>query len=1130
MIEKTRGPIRQFTLLTIIILCLVIGFIIISYIGLVGHGINQMNYLKVLETGFPTLLYSNASAMEQLAVNIAEEPIVKKTALQAYLMSTNDDAETSELQLGEIRRKLYHFFYSRWGFLNRGRIRKQVHLYVGDPPVSFMSLYRPDEYGGPAPEYDPLVKAVLDTGKSAKGFGASRFYTGLRGAAPIYAQLEDGQVPKLIGIVEIGQDFQEEIEVLRDLFDDLDTRDEIFKDSPGSLHLAVLLRTTPENKRLLEGYLKESGKPLVRMNQYLLYAATAPLPPDIIHSSEVKDIMDEVPEGCITKVEGTPYMVGVDGANMSIFNGLTMGLKELPDIAFLAWRPMPMPKLWDILIDKLWVSIAFGVVAFVVLMTALVISWRVASAKLRKMVQNKTSELASANRKLMAAKELAEAANQAKSEFLANMSHEIRTPMNAIIGMGDLAWNTDLSPKQREYIGVMRHSSRSLLALLNDILDFSKIEAGQLDLENVPFRLKDLIEDVIDNFRNKVMETQVELIVDVDQRAPTGLRGDPLRLRQVLVNLTGNAFKFTEQGEISILVSVANRLENQVELRFDVSDTGIGIAPAKIESLFEAFTQADSSTSRRYGGTGLGLTICQKLVQLMGGKGVEVESTEGVGSTFSFVLPFRIAQMEERRERAIPMDIKDMNILLVEDNPASRTMVERMLEDFGMRCESVTTAEDALQRLWSDNGADRFSLIIMDWRLPGMDGLTASEKILSESASDPPPIVMISAYGGERELAQAEAVGVKSFLFKPLKRSALLDAIMEAKGVPVTIRSEDERSVPETEFKDIPLLLVEDNEANQMVAVEILRQAGFRVDVAENGRKAVKAVTEKAYAAVLMDLQMPEMDGFEATRVIRGREAEQDQTHPRLPIIAMTANALKGDRERCLAAGMDDYVSKPIDRTELFRTLCKWIPAGLCLDEDSAGATTIPAKNRALAGLDTTDGLRRMGGDWNAYRKILFQFVEGQQILIREMEIAYKEQELNDLRAKAHALKGAAGNISAYGLRELAAGIEKQAARNLTDGLSGLMARLKNEFEIVQQSVASLETPASGESGHKLSDSTPDPVKMADGLARLDGFLDDYDPVGGGGGHGFPGSGLDAGRFTGSIPATSSHDRKPAVR
>ncbi|MDM8524023.1 response regulator, partial [Desulfococcaceae bacterium HSG8] len=603
---------------------------------------------------------------------------------------------------------------------------------------------------------------------------------------------------------------------------------------------------------------------------------------------------------------------------------------------------------------------------------------------------------------LRKSKEAAETANIAKSEFLANMSHEIRTPMNGIIGTCNLLI-IQASPdsRQMEYLNIIRNSARSLLGLINDILDFSKIEAGKLGFEIIPVSIAGLIEEVSDLFIEEVSLKDLELIVDITPDVPEKLKADPLRLKQVLINLVSNALKFTDKGEICISVSgqssvvsgqssvgsgqssVVSRQSSvgsgqssvgsrqspvgsgqssvssgqspvgsgqssvvscqssvgsgqssvgsgqsparefetgngQLTLLFCVRDTGIGIDPEIQGGLFEAFTQADGSTTRKYGGTGLGLAICKKIVSMMGGD-IWVESTPGAGSAFCFTVRLEPVSEKAICKLAVPDDLKGMKVLIVEDNIIVLQIIKRFVTSFGLNPETARSAEDGLELYKSAHGAERFGLILMDVNLPGMDGIKASEKIKADP--DSPPIIIISAFSGAKEIRRAMIAGIEHCLIKPVKRLFLFDTIMEIFGHQPAFRKRETESIPQV-FSDIRVLLVEDHPINRRVATEILKMARISVDTAVNGCEAVEAVRKKRYDAVLMDVQMPEMDGIEATKQIREWENDNKTSDP-VPVIAMTAHAMSGDRERFIGAGMNDYIPKPIDHREMFAVLRK---------------------------------------------------------------------------------------------------------------------------------------------------------------------------------------------------------------
>jgi signal transduction histidine kinase/CheY-like chemotaxis protein len=535
----------------------------------------------------------------------------------------------------------------------------------------------------------------------------------------------------------------------------------------------------------------------------------------------------------------------------------------------------------------------------------------------------------------------AEDATKAKSEFLANMSHEIRTPMNAIMGMAHLALKTDLSAKQYDYLKKVDISAKSLLGIINDILDFSKIEAGKLDMEALDFQLEDTLDNISTLVGIKTQEKGLELLFKTDPAVPTALVGDPLRLGQILINLANNAVKFTDTGEIVIATELVQKDASQVTLKFSVQDTGIGMTAEQAAKLFQPFMQADSSTTRKYGGTGLGLTISKRLAEMMGGK-IWVESEKGRGSMFSFTANFGLGKEKAKKQYKPVSEMRGMKVLVVDDNATSRDILQDMLESFTFVVTVAASGPEGISELEAADKDKPFELVVMDWQMPGMDGIEASRRIKhNKNLSKVPTIVMVTAYGREEVMQQAEEAGLEGFLLKPVNPSMLFDAIMQAFGeaLPETSRvahrHEQEAEALE-HIRCAQVLLVEDNEINQQVAQEILEGAGLKVILATNGQEAVDAVKENNYDAVLMDVQMPVMDGYTATRKIREweggrRNAEGgmgNEGNDPIPIIAMTAHAMAGDEDKSLQAGMNGHVTKPIDPEQLFVTLQKWIKPG----------------------------------------------------------------------------------------------------------------------------------------------------------------------------------------------------------
>lgn len=639
---------------------------------------------------------------------------------------------------------------------------------------------------------------------------------------------------------------------------------------------------------------------------------------------------------------------------------------------------------------------------------------------------------------LLRAKELAEESTALKSNFLANMSHEIRTPMNAIIGMSHLALKSGLSPRQHDYVSKIQQAGQHLLGVINDILDFSKIEAGKLEVEHQPFVLDRLLESVADVVGYKAGAKGLELVCDVASDVPPNLVGDSLRLGQILINYANNAIKFTEKGEISIAVRMVEERGQQVLLRFEVRDTGIGLTPEQMGRLFQSFQQADTSTTRRYGGTGLGLAICKSLAELMGGE-VGVASEFGCGSTFWVTLP--LERGAPARNLQPPADLRGQRVLVVDDNHTAAAVLSDMLVAMGLEVDQAYSGLQALQMLRESMAQQRlYGLLLLDWHMPGMDGVELARHIRSLGMPRVPQMLMVTAYGREDVMRAARSEGIETVLIKPVNASVLLDTLMQPMdgGGGCTSRTPAAAPAPDVlpvAIRGARVLLVEDNELNQIVAVELLRDAGFVVDVADNGQMALDQLRQTSYDVVLMDMQMPVMDGETATRQLRQDPRLQD-----LPVIAMTANAMDADRQRCFAAGMNDHVAKPIEPAALWSALSRWIKPRPGLGQAAmpplAGAAPVLASVPRLTGwppvvqgLNTALGLQRALGKPALYADMLVRFVQAQSSVVAQIDAAIAAGNQGLAERLAHTLKSVAANIGAQEASEHAHALE-QALRH----------------------------------------------------------------------------------------------------
>ncbi|MFT5375272.1 MAG: two-component system sensor histidine kinase/response regulator [Candidatus Latescibacterota bacterium] len=760
------------------------------------------------------------------------------------------------------------------------------------------------------------------------------------------------------------------------------------------------------------------------------------------------------------------------------------------------------PVLVVVRIHPPYGDIALYATLFVVLLGLFWSAGQIVQRNRRLEVARKTAE---------AAQHEADEANQSKSDFLANMSHEIRTPMNAIIGMAHLALRTNLDAKQLDYIEKIQGSGQHLLGLINDILDFSKIEAGKLNIERVDFSLYEIMDNVAALIGPKAADKGLEFLFDLDAGLPSDLRGDPLRLGQIIINYANNSVKFTETGQILVRVSHSEVSDGNLLLRFEVEDTGIGLSPEQQNKLFQSFQQADTSTTRKFGGTGLGLAISKNLAELMGGQ-VGVESALGQGSTFWFTAHLEMGVPKEKTDILEP-DLRNRRVLVVDDNAQARQIAVEMLSAMTLRADEAPSGERALELIQAATDTDPYDLIFIDWHMPpGIDGVETIRRLHALNLSSSPRPIMVTAYGRTEVMEEAHQVGIDITLVKPVNPSHLYDAAVHALRNEVGWVAEARDRVSVTEGLDLSsiqgahLLLVEDNEINQQVAIELLRDAGFYVELAENGQIGVDKVGAGDYDLVLMDMQMPVMDGITATLAIRSDERFAD-----LSIVAMTANAMAGDRDRCLAAGMNDHVAKPIDPVALFKALLKWVTPGerelpppadeaehtSSNSEMAEGTADALDKLGQVEGLDTATGIQRVGGKRDFYEKLIRQFCDGEQVSAAvTAQNLLTENDRSGAERAAHSLKGVAATLGANELARRAQGLE-EAIHNegeIDPHLDAAQAELDRLLPLLQDALGREVT--SEESAEEGLDLAPDQVeKLPQLLENIQPFQERIDTL-----------------------------------